>query len=253
MAQQIYYNMNFVEQYVTEQRQKPPMQNRLPLEIIMRQFEEHAQQQQQQPGFQNLSLETVTELVAARHVEHHAEQMANNIRVPVVQLEMNVAPQGRERFYLRKLIDGLYAKLNPFNLFGQNHKRGERQSASVNMMEWEYHRTFFHLPQYYYRGRKMRNVPWELTKLVTREQFLATFGENARWHKRTRKYTIYLRFPVMLTYNTASESAQFHYMVDIFDNSDGHKVQQNFSKTGPKKCVTTIEECTTTVRRWIAE
>jgi hypothetical protein len=234
--------VNFIEhQQVQEQHNKPKIQQ--PLVQLLTLAEQNAQQRQEQ--FPNIDMDAIVENIIAKQISTVAEQMALGVMVPV-RPHMNQRTD-HELWLLRMSCIQLQRSMNPYNPYGGNIF--EKESKAIQMEEREFMSLFNHVPIYTYVGRKLYNIAREHTKIFTREEFIATFGTAAAhltWTKNTATYSMYLKFPIILTYNKRRQEARFHFLVSVFHNVSGKKIEQNFSRKR-KRVVRVQEETVATV------
>lgn len=195
-----------------------------PLEALHEQYKVHAVAQGE--IIQNLPVETVAEMLFERNLQDVVDQIARNVVVPITPRQDVL--NDHQKWLLRMLANQLKRSLTPYNPYGERIL--ERKSKSVHMEELEFKNLFYHLPVYHYPGRKLYDVPRYLTLLLSREQFISTFEPfgPTGWFKKTRRYSIYLKFPLLLTYNVKHQTAQFHFLVIVYQNNSGHRVENGF-------------------------
>jgi spore coat protein CotF len=163
-----------------------------------------------------------------QYKEAFAAQLSARIQVPiVVNDDDDMVYSVRQCFLKTQLKEELHRAITASNPYGMNVLK--RHCKGVTMMAQEFNELFGHLITYQYNGRQVRNVPRSMTKILTREEFILNFGNNTTWKVIGRgRYTAYLKFPLILSYNQKYCTAQFHFLVSVFSNADGRQVARNY-------------------------
>ena len=193
--------------------------------------------------YSHLAVETVAEHLFTTQITEQqrdafVSQVVDGIVVPIVVEEEDTHYTEVEVFLMDRLLVGLFDSLKACNPFAL--KIFKRHSVRVTMMPKQFTTLFDKVPQYVYPGRKVTNTPRSMTKILTREMFIQLFGPNVKnyWFKEVNRhrYTVYLKFPLILSYNVKKFTAQFHFLVSIYSNADGRKVEKNYIARRPVRC-----------------